>query len=65
MKIEVDFVKTALASALITIGQTSVICTASVQEDVPRWLAEIGNGWLTAEFGMLHASTTERKRRDA
>jgi ribonuclease PH len=41
-----------------------VICTASVDEDVPRWMAGKGRGWITAEYGMLPASTGERKRRD-
>ena len=41
-----------------------MICTASVDEDVPRWMAGQGSGWVTAEYGMLPASTGERKRRD-
>jgi ribonuclease PH len=41
-----------------------VICTASVQESVPRWLTGRGKGWVTAEYGMLPASTGERKQRD-
>ena len=41
-----------------------MICTASVDEDVPRWMAGKGRGWVTAEYGMLPASTGERKRRD-
>src|SRR5690242_11670195 len=45
-------------------GETRVICTASVQESVPRWLAGSGRGWVTAEYGMLPASTGERKQRD-
>ena len=51
-------------SALITCGGTRVICTASVQESVPRWMAGKGRGWMTAEYGMLPASTGERKQRD-
>jgi ribonuclease PH len=62
---EVDFVKPATGSALISIGETKVICTASVEQGVPRWLAGSGRGWLTAEYGMLPASTGERKARDA
>jgi ribonuclease PH len=58
------FVKTANGSALIEAGGTRVICTASVDEDVPRWMAGQGKGWVTAEYGMLPASTGERKRRD-
>src|SRR5213075_330267 len=41
-----------------------VICTASVQESVPRWMMGRGRGWVTAEYGMLPASTGERKQRD-
>ena len=58
------FVKPATGSALITQGETRVICTASVQESVPRWMAGRGTGWVTAEYGMLPASTGDRKPRD-
>ncbi len=63
-RIDPGFVSTATGSALITQGETRVICTASVQENVPRWLAGKGRGWVTAEYGMLPASTGERKQRD-
>jgi ribonuclease PH len=63
--IEPGFVRTATGSALISMGETRVICTASAQEGVPRWLAGKGRGWVTAEYGMLPASTGERKQRDA
>jgi ribonuclease PH len=63
--IEPGFIRTAAGSALISMGETRVICTASVQESVPKWLAGKGRGWLTAEYGMLPASTGERKARDA
>ncbi|HTW11191.1 MAG TPA: ribonuclease PH [Solirubrobacteraceae bacterium] len=62
--IEPGFVRTATGSALISVGETRVICTASVQESVPKWLAGRGSGWVTAEYGMLPASTGERKQRD-
>jgi ribonuclease PH len=62
--IEPHFVKPASGSALITQGETRVICTASIQESVPRWMAGRGRGWATAEYGMLPASTGERKPRD-
>src|SRR4051812_34561185 len=62
--IEPNFVRPATGSALISCGGTRVICTASVQESVPRWLAGKGRGWMTAEYGMLPASTGERKQRD-
>src|ERR1700677_983493 len=63
--IEPGFMRTATGSALISAGETRVICTASAQESVPRWMAGRGKGWLTAEYGMLPASTGERKQRDA
>ncbi len=63
-EIEPGFVRTATGSALISMGETRVICTASVQEGVPRWLVGSGRGWVTAEYGMLPASTGERKQRD-
>jgi ribonuclease PH len=62
--IEPGFVRTAAGSALISVGETRVICTASVQESVPRWMSGSGRGWVTAEYGMLPASTGERKQRD-
>jgi ribonuclease PH len=64
LTIEPGFVRTASGSALISAGETRVICTASVQESVPRWLVGSGRGWVTAEYGMLPASTGERKPRD-
>jgi ribonuclease PH len=63
-EIEPGFVRTAYGSALISMGETRVICTASVQESVPRFLVGSGRGWVTAEYGMLPASTGERKQRD-
>ncbi len=63
-EIEPGFVRTAHGSALISVGETRVICTASVQESVPRFLVGSGRGWVTAEYGMLPASTGERKQRD-
>jgi len=65
VSIEPGFVRTATGSAVISMGETRVICTASVQDSVPRWLAGSGRGWVTAEYGMLPASTGERKQRDA
>ena len=62
--IEPGFVRTASGSALISVGETRVICTASVQENVPRWMMGRGRGWVTAEYGMLPASTGDRKQRD-
>jgi ribonuclease PH len=65
LTIEPDFVEQADGSALISFGKTRVLCTASVDEGVPRWLQGSGRGWLTAEYGMLPASTGERTRREA
>jgi ribonuclease PH len=59
-----SFVRTATGSALISMGETRVICTASATESVPRWMAGRGTGWVTAEYAMLPASTGERKQRD-
>jgi len=64
VQVEPGFVRTATGSALMSAGETRVICTASVEESVPRFLAGSGRGWVTAEYGMLPASTGERKRRD-
>ena len=58
------FMRTATGSALIEVGGTRVICTASGQEGVPRWMTGQGRGWVTAEYGMLPASTGDRKQRD-
>jgi ribonuclease PH len=58
------FVATATGSCLIEAGGTRVICTATVDEDVPRWMSGSGRGWATAEYGMLPASTGDRKQRD-
>lgn len=62
--IQTGFVAPAAGSALIAIGETKVICTASIEPSVPRWLAGTGRGWVTAEYAMLPASTGERKARD-
>ena len=59
------FVATADGSVLFSIGKTRVICTASVDADTPRWLRGTGRGWVSAEYGMLPASTGERKQRDS
>jgi ribonuclease PH len=64
-EIEPGFMRTATGSALISVGETRVICTASAEESVPRWMAGRGKGWVTAEYGMLPASTGQRKQRDA
>jgi ribonuclease PH len=60
-----DFVEQAHGSVLISFGRTRVLCTASVEEGVPRWLSGTGRGWMTAEYGMLPASTGDRTPREA
>ncbi|HEY1285151.1 MAG TPA: ribonuclease PH [Solirubrobacterales bacterium] len=62
--IDPGFVATADGSALISIGGTRVICTASVNDSVPKWMQGRGRGWVTAEYSMLPASTGDRKPRD-
>ena len=64
ISIQADFVKTAAGSCLIATGGTRVICTASVEETVPPFLKGKGQGWVTAEYAMLPASTGVRKKRD-
>jgi ribonuclease PH len=64
VSIEPGFVRTADGSALYSQGETRVICTASFTNSVPRFLEGRGRGWVTAEYGMLPASTGERKERD-
>ena len=63
--IEPDWLEQAHGSALITQGKTRVLCTAMVQEEVPRWLRSQGRGWITAEYSLLPASTGERVEREA
>ncbi len=60
-----NFSKHAEGSALIEVGDTRVICTASVQEKVPPFLYRSGKGWVTAEYGMLPRATSERTDREA
>jgi ribonuclease PH len=60
-----NFTKHADGSVLIACGDTKVICTASVNEQVPPFLKDKGQGWLTAEYGMLPCSTNERMQREA
>ena len=65
VNIVINFIKHAEGSALIDVGDTRVICTASVQEKVPPFLYRTGRGWVTAEYGMLPRATTERVEREA
>jgi ribonuclease PH len=60
-----NFIKHAEGSVLIEVGDTKIVCTASVQEKVPPFLYRTGRGWVTAEYGMLPRATTERVEREA
>jgi len=65
LEIEVGINKHAEGSALIKFGDTHVICTASIENHVPRWMRGSNEGWITAEYGMLPRSTNERMNREA
>ncbi len=65
LSFERDFTVMAAGSVLVSFGRTVVLCTASVEEDVPRWLRGTGKGWVTAEYSMLPGSTPERASREA
>ena len=60
-----DFTEFAAGSVLVSMGKTRVLCTASVETDVPRWMRGTGKGWVTAEYSMLPGSTAERASREA
>jgi len=62
---ERDFTAQADGSVLVRCGRTVVLCTAMIDEDVPRWMRGSGKGWVTAEYGMLPGSSNERIRREA
>lgn len=59
-----DFTGSAPGSVLVSAGRTKILCTVSIEEQVPAWLAGSGKGWLTAEYNMLPGSTQPRKPRD-
>src|SRR4029453_6941050 len=61
---ERDFTTMSSGSCLVTFGGTQVLCTASIDEDVPRWMRGSGKGWVTAEYSMLPGSSPERIRRE-
>lgn len=60
-----EFISTAEGSCLIEVGNTRVICTASIEETVPSWMRNSGRGWITAEYGMIPRSTLTRTPREA
>ncbi len=62
---ERDFTEMASGSCLVTFGRTRVLCTASIDDDVPRWMRGRGSGWVTAEYSMLPGSSPERVDREA
>jgi ribonuclease PH len=62
---ERDFTEFAAGSVLVSFGKTRVLCTASVDSDVPRWLKGKGRGWVTAEYSLLPGSSPERVDREA
>ena len=62
---ERDYTEMAAGSCLVSFGRTRVLCTASVDDDVPRWMRGSGKGWVTAEYSMLPGSSPERVDREA
>jgi len=65
VEILVDYLEQPMGSVLYSQGKTKVLCTASLDEGVPRWMRDQGRGWLTAEYSLLPASTGERTQREA
>jgi len=64
VSVELGFTESTPGSVLISMGRTRVLCTASIEDDVPRWMRDADRGWVTAEYGMLPGSSNERIRRD-
>jgi ribonuclease PH len=65
LEIVPDFLEQPHGAVLFMQGKTRVLCTATIEEGVPRWLAGRGRGWMTAEYSLLPASTGERTQREA
>jgi ribonuclease PH len=65
VKITPEFIRTAEGSCLIEVGNTRVICTASIEESVPGWMRNQGKGWVTSEYGMLPRATLTRSARES
>jgi ribonuclease PH len=61
---ELGFTESTPGSVLISMGRTRVLCTASIEDEVPRWMRDSGKGWVTAEYAMLPRATTERTPRE-
>lgn len=64
VRLELGYTDATPGSVLISMGNTRVLCTASVDAEVPRWMRDSNKGWVTAEYGMLPGSSPERVRRD-
>ncbi len=64
IRLEIGYTDATPGSVLISMGGTRVLCTASVDNDLPRWMRDSGKGWVTAEYGMLPGSSPERVHRD-
>jgi ribonuclease PH len=65
VKITPEFIRTAEGSCLIEVGNTRVICTATIEESVPNWMRNQGRGWVTSEYGMLPRATLTRTPRES
>jgi ribonuclease PH len=65
LTVELDYLEQPHGSVLWSQGKTKVLCTAMIDEDIPRWLRNKGKGWMTAEYSLLPASTGERVAREA
>jgi ribonuclease PH len=65
LELQTDFLEQPHGSVLYSQGKTRVLCTASIEDGVPRWLYRSGRGWLTAEYSLLPASTGDRTEREA
>lgn len=65
LKLTPEFIRTAEGSCLIEVGNTRVICTATIEESVPNWMRNQGKGWVTSEYGMLPRATLTRTAREA
>ncbi|MEY4340267.1 MAG: ribonuclease, partial [Actinomycetota bacterium] len=65
LSFERDYTEMSAGSVLVSFGRTRVLCTASIDEDVPRWMRNTGKGWVTAEYSMLPGASPERIDREA
>lgn len=64
IRVERNFTKATAGSILISAGRTTILCTASIDENLPKWMSAQSRGWVTAEYNMLPGSTAPRKGRD-